>query len=205
MNYDFNVFYYLKLLKKWWKALVIIVSISMFLTMGKVLLKPTTYVSTITLLMMGETNANTYVGHLLGVGTLSLPNFSRDLIVGILTSNRMDKDVREQFKSYDKNFWWKVETYPVSAGLNIYISGPDPALTEKIANFCIQNLDKINTELDLTPTKPMVKVLDSPGYGVPANKQVLRKMFIAGIFSFLALCFYIFFMDYFKKLKRHGS
>jgi len=114
----------------------------------------------------------------------------------------MAKDIQEQFKSEGRPFWWKIDTYPITAGLGVEVKGPNPALTEKIANFCIDNLDKINTELGITLNKPMVKVLDRATYGLAEGRDTLRKTFVAGIFSFLVFTLYIFFLDYLKRLKK---
>ncbi|MBU3912375.1 MAG: hypothetical protein KKD90_07320, partial [Candidatus Omnitrophica bacterium] len=87
------------------------------------------------------------------------------------------------------------------AGMAIDVKGNDPELTKEIANFVVRNLDKINTELDITPTKPMVKVLDPAIYGSPGSRQIPRKMLIAALLTFLLISLHAFFSDYLKKLK----
>ena len=81
--------------------------------------------------------------------------------------------------------------------------GNDPQLTKEIANFTVQNLDKINTELNITPAKPMVKILDSALNGSPVPNKGKRKIILAGLVSFLLMNLYIFFLDYINKIKKH--
>jgi uncharacterized protein involved in exopolysaccharide biosynthesis len=201
MDHEFTVFYYIDLLKKWRKPLLIVVVVSMVLTIVFSLTKPPTYVSTVTLLLAGENPGLGAVGSLFGIS--DIVSSDKDVIIAILKSNRMANDIREEFKLSKKpNFWWGINTYVVTGGLNVEVKGPDPALTEKIANFCIQELDKINTELNITLKKPMVKVLDPAGYGALKQKGGLREIVIAGMVSFLFFSGCIFFADYFKKLKK---
>jgi len=202
MNYEFNILYYINLFKKWWKTIIIVIGISTLLTLFLSLLMPVTYVSTVTLLSTGggssASSSLVGVGRLLGIPSSS-PN---DLIISILESRRMEKDIRDQFKLDKKpKFKWGITINTITGGLEIVIKGSDPALTEKIANFAIQNLDNINTELKVTANKPMVKVLDTASLGVPESKQIPRKMFVAGIVAFLITNLYAFFTDYIKKLK----
>jgi uncharacterized protein involved in exopolysaccharide biosynthesis len=201
MDHEFTVFYYIDLLKKWRKPLLIVVVVSMVLTIVFSLTKPPTYVSTVTLLLAGENPGLGAVGSLFGIS--DIVSSDKDVIIAILKSNRMANDIREEFKLSKKpNFWWGINTYVVTGGLNVEVKGPDPALTEKIANFCIQELDKINTELNITLKKPMVKVLDPAGYGARQSGDFAKRTLISGIFAFLALSCYIFFLDYLKRLKR---
>ena len=124
------------------------------------------------------------------------------LLISILNSKRMAKDIKE-FLGVNKkqNFKYSIAVNPMIAGLTIDIRGRDPVFTEKVANFTIQNLDKINAELNITPSKPMVKVLDPAVYGKREARQILRKIFIAGLSAFLLTSLYAFFADYLRKLK----
>ena len=206
MNYEFNILYYINLFKKWWKTIIIIVGISTLLTLFLSLLMPVTYVSTVTLLSAeGDSSASSSlggVGKLLGFSNFLLNTSSNDLIISILKSRRMAKDIEDQFKLDKKpKFKWDITINTTIGGLEIVVKGSDPALTEKIANFAIQNLDKINAELEVTASKPMVKVLDAASLGVPESRQIPRKMLVAAILAFLITNLYAFFTDYIKKLK----
>ena len=203
MAYDPNIFYYIKLLKKQWKVIVIATSISMILAMLFSFLMPPKYVSHVTLLLSsGGSNTDSRIGKILGVDFTTSP---RDVVVAILASKRMAEDIKTQFKYDDEPFRWKLDTYPIVGGLGVEIEGPDPALTEKIANFCIENLNKLNKELVLTVNPQMVKVLDSAGYGTPRGRNTLSNMLMAGILSFLISAFHVILLDYLKRLKKAAS
>ncbi|MDO8603606.1 MAG: hypothetical protein Q7O04_07155 [Candidatus Omnitrophota bacterium] len=201
MEYEFNILYYINMYKKWWKNIVKLMMIAMFFTTIFSMLLPVTYVSTVSIIS-ADTSATTAssIGKFLGISNIA--SSSNDIIISMLNSNRMAKDIA-QFLEFNKkqNFRYSMIIHTVTAGLAMDIKGNDPALTEKVANFTIQNLDKINAELNITPSKPMAKVLDPAVYGKRESRQILRKVFIAGLLIFLLVSLYAFFTDYLKKLK----
>lgn len=198
MDYEFNILYYINIYKKWWKKIVLVMLVSMFLTMCFCLSQPVTYVSTVTLLLTGGESPESSLGRFLGLSGFSAGTSTDDIIISFLNSRRMSEDVREKF-NLDKKPRFR---YKLSGGtMAISAEGSDPDLTEKIANFIVQNLDKINMELDVTPNKPMVKVLDPAIRGTRIQNKRTRKIFVSGIMAFLLLSVYAFFSDYLKKLK----
>ena len=201
MAYEFDLLYYIGLFKKSKMTIIIVIAVSMFLTMLFSLCTPTAYVSTVTLLSAGgESAAISSIGKLFGVA--SGGGSSSDIIVSILKSRRMARDINEQCKvSENPRLWWQINTRDITAGMAIDVRGPDPALTEKIANFCVQNLDKINIELQITAVKPMAKVLDPATYGSPESKKIPNKMILAGMLAFLVASVYMFLADYLDTLK----
>ncbi|MFC1667050.1 hypothetical protein ACFL0P_04205 [Candidatus Omnitrophota bacterium] len=201
-EHEFNISYYINIYKKWLKAIVLLISIAMFFTMCFSLTRPASYISTLTILSTPATGSTSALERFFGISTASGQSSFHEVIISILASRRMTKDIREKF-SLDKNpkLRYGIGTRPITGGLAIDVKGSDPAFTQKIANFAIQNLDKINTELDITPRKPMVTVLDSASHGVRQSKKILRKMLMSGIFVFLLMSAYIFLSDYFKKTK----
>lgn len=203
MDYELNILYYINIYKKWWKRIVFAVLISMLLTMCLSLFQSSdTYVSTVTLLSTGgKSSSGNTLGKFLGLSGLSTDS-STDLIIPLLNSRRMAIDIKEKFELDKKpKFRYKITNRQITGAMAIDVEGSDPVLTEKIANFLIQNVDKINSELDITPNKPMVKVLDPAIRGTRIPKQNTRKMFVSGILAFLLLSLYAFFSDYLKKLK----
>lgn len=205
MEYDFNILYYINMYKKWWKKIVLVMAISISFTACISYFLPVTYVSTVTILSAdsgGGGAAGGALGRFLGLSGLSSGGSSGDIIISILQSRRMSKDIAEVFKLDKKpKFRYNIATRQIAAGMAIDVKGNDPQLTKEIANFTVQNLDKINTELDITPAKPMVKVLDPATKGGPESRQILRKIIVAGLLSFLLLSLYAFFSDYLRKLK----
>jgi len=202
MEYDFNILYYINMYKKWWKKIMLVMVISMFLTACFSLFMPVTYVSTVTLLSVGGgTSTGGALGSLLGLSGLS-GGSSTEAIVPLLNSRRMTKDISDRFDLDEKpRFRYKINTAEAKGAFAIKVSGNDPALIQKIANFTVANLDKINMELDITPNKPMVKVLDLAVRGIRESRQTPRKMLVAGLLSFLLISLYAFFSDYLRKLK----
>ena len=202
MDYEFNILYYINMYKKWWKKIALVMVISMFLTACFSLLMPVTYVSTVTLLSVGgATSTGGALGSLLGLSGLS-GGSSTDAIVPLLNSRRMTKDISDKFDLDKKpGFGYKIDTAEAKGAFAIKVSGKDSVLIQKIANFTVENLDKINMELDITPNKPMVKVLDPAVRGIRQSRQTPRKILVAGLLSFLLISLYAFFSDYLRKLK----
>lgn len=203
MEYEFNILYYINIYKKWGKLIVILMAISMFLTVIVSLLMPVSYISKVALISTDTSSQNaSSIGKILGMPSFALGNSSNDIIISILNSNRMASDIKK-FLEFNKQtkFKYTISTIPVTAGIAIYLKGNDPEYTEKVANFAVQNMDKINAELNITPAKPMVKVLDPAMYGERQSRQTPRKMLVSGMWVFLVMSLYIFLSDYFKKLK----
>jgi len=204
MEYEFNILYYINMYKKWWKTIVKLMVIAMFFTAIFSMLIPVNYVSTVTIISAGSGGSSSAsIGKLLGLSGLGGGgDSSNDVIIAILNSNRMAKDIQSFLELNKKQkFSYAITTSEMKAGLAINVKGNDPLFTEKVANFTIQNLDKINSELSITPSKPMVKVLDSAVYGQRESRKILIKVFIAGLLMFLLVSLYAFFTDYLKKLQ----
>lgn len=203
MEYEFNIIYYINIYKKWWKLIAMLMLTAGFLAMIVSFLTPISYVSKITLISTDAESQNaSAIGKILGMPSFAIGGSSNDVIISLLNSNRMANDIKK-FLEFNKQtkFKYTISTIPVTAGIAIYLKGNNPEYTEKVANFAVQNMDKINAELNITPAKPMVKVLDPAIYGERQSRQTARKMLVAGMWVFLAMSLYIFLSDYFKKLK----
>ena len=205
MEYDFNIVFYINIYKKWWKKIVLVIIVSMVFTACILFFPPVTYISTVTIIMADSGRGGGAEGALGKIlSGLSGRNSSVDVIISILQSRRMANDIREKFKLDERrNVRYSIGTRDISAGMAIDVRGNDPQLTKEIANFTVQNLDKINTELDITPTKPMVKILDSALNGSPEPKKGERKIILAGMLSFLVMSLYAFFLEYINKIKKN--
>lgn len=201
MSYSENsILYYAELYKKSWKVVMLVAGISMFIAMLYSLHIPPSYVSKLTLLSAEQGSS---LEKFMSFSNLSIGNSSNDTMIAILKSRRMAKEINEHFDLEEKSGrWWKIDTYIVTAGLSVEVRGPDPNLTQKIADWSVENLNYINDELDITTNKPMAKVLDPATYGLKEPSRVLIKMIAAGIFSFFAVIFYILCVDYFRRLKK---
>lgn len=204
MNYDFNPWYYIDIYKKWWKAIIIVMFVSMGLTAVFLRLSSTTmYVSNVSILTTDKFAAGSSVGGFLGIPSLSVGPSSADVIISIIKSKRMAKDINSNFSlAKKKGFIYSLDAYSAKAELIVRVTASDPILTRDIANFVVANLDKINSELEISSNKPMVKVLDPAESASPLPKENKRKILVAGLLAFLLSSFYIFGTDFLKKLKR---
>jgi uncharacterized protein involved in exopolysaccharide biosynthesis len=200
MRYEIDIFHYLNIYKKEWKKMAALILLTMLITMIVTLLQPIMYRSTISVLSPKEGGGMGNLGSYLG---LSAGPSSDDIIFSMLKSRRMSNDINEHFNLKNKRkFWWEIDTYIVTGGFAVEVKGSDPELTRDIANFSIANLDKINSELQITTQKPMVKVLDPALRGAPVAKKVSNRVAASGLFTLLLHAFFLFFKDYFSQLKK---
>lgn len=204
MEYYLNIMYYSNIYKKWWKYILSIALIAMFFTVIFSFFIPLKYISTVTIISLDSSASGvSSLGKFLGISSNILGgSSSNEIISTILGSRRMARDI-SAFLESNKNtkFSYKISTRNIAGGLGVDVLGNDPLFTEKVANFAVQNLDKINSELNITPNKPMAKVLDPAGYGVGQSRQIPRRAFVSGLSVFLLISFYAFFSDYIKKIK----
>lgn len=201
MSHDFTIFYYAGLLKKHKKGLITVVVVSMLCGILMSFFKPAAYVSTATIFLPEAASsgaANATLGRIFGISDAGT---GKDIIMGVLQSRRMDQDVRARFQPAYKVFWWKIDIYVVTGGLRVEIRGPDSELTQKIGEFCMENLDNINKELKITSNIPMVKVLDPASYGTRESNRMIRNMIMFGMLTFLIFSLYVVLADYIKHLK----
>ena len=78
----------------------------------------------------------------------------------------------------------------------------DPKLSADLANFCVEYLNTINEQLNLTTQKPMLKVIDpalSPER--PNSRYIGKKVMSAALFSGIASYFFFFFAEYARALR----
>jgi len=199
MHYEFDLMYYITLFKKWWKAVVFVSAISMLLTGIFELSKPTTYSSTATFISKYSDSSTSAVESLLGVSLRQ--GGSTDYLIPLLYSRRMSDDIRKRFGLDAKpKFSYGLSFVDARNTSGIQVDATDPGLAKEIANFVIQNLDKLNDELDLTTQPKMVRVLDPPLTGKVIPKRVKRKMILSGLVTFLIANTCIVLADYIKAL-----
>jgi len=202
MSSDISLVYYLKLYKKNWLLIVLIMGLAMLASGFMASRQPVVYRSVVSVLFSEQQNQLSGLGGLFGIQTQSS---SRDIIFSILQSNRMREDINSHFNPEDdREIWWTLSPYSVTGGFAVEITGPEPELTKEIADFAIQNLDKINLELQITASKPMVKVLDPAVIGASMPKNVVKRILIAGIFSLFSMSLIMFSVDYIVGLKKKG-
>ncbi|MBU1147542.1 MAG: hypothetical protein KKD11_04250 [Candidatus Omnitrophica bacterium] len=202
MKYDIDIFHYLDIYKKHYKRIIALVTLTVFIALIAQNFQPKVYRSTLIALSSPEGGQAANLGSYLGLPNLAMGNSSDDLVFSMLKSRRMSKDINNHFniKRHPK-LWWSLDTYVVTGGFAVEVKGSDPEFTRDIANFAVENLDKINLELKVTSQKPMVKVLDSALKGDLANKNTAKKGITSGLFVFLVYTLFIFFKEYFSQMK----
>ena len=165
----------------------------------------------------------------LGLGGLGGGNSSSEVVLNLINSRRMAKDIVVKFdlikvyqerernkkiadkdnKNIQENMLFQsINQLKQSLSVNsdksglitLAIEDQNPQLAADIANYMVINLDIMNEELKLSSQKPMVTVLD------PAEKPLVKakpnkKMFvIVGFITGGVLSVFLsFVIDYFKK------
>jgi len=184
------------------RKIIFLMAVVMSVSLVMEFLKPIKYRSTVIALSPKKNSQAGSLGKYLGLPDLSMGGSSDEIIFSMLKSRRMNKDINGHFKEKKKRgFWWSLDTYRVMGGFAVEVTGSDPKLTKEIANFSVENLEKINLELDITSQKPMVKVLDPAIEGAPIKRYVFKKVLVRGIFVFLLYALFIFFREYFSQLR----
>lgn len=199
---EFNLLYYIELFKRSWKTIFLTVAIAILLTTIFTYLMPVYYTSTVTLISVKPAGSGQRLGSLgkvFGIGELSPTS---NYVLPLIYSRRMANDIKERFNLKEKKkFKWSIKV----EDMKITVRGTDPGLVQKIANFAVENLNKINEELELTTSKPMVKVLDPANYGEPEPRYFFKKIVISALFSFLLANIFVFISDYLNKLKNRTN
>ncbi len=203
MKYELDIFEYLGIYKREWKKIAFWVILAMCITMVISMLQPAAYRSTLIALSPKAGNIGGQLGNFLGLSGLSQGNSSDELIFSMLRSRRMSADITKRFNPDGKRkIKWAIDSYVVIGGFAVEVKGSDPLLTRDIANFSVENIDKINMELQLSPQKAMVKVLDPAVKGAEADKGVSKKTLASGLFVFLLYTLVIFFKEYISHMKK---
>lgn len=203
MRYEMDIFHYIELYKKHWKKMAFLIIVVMLAAAMLQSMQPITYRSTLIALSSKENSQGGNLGSYLGLPNLIMGASSNDIVFSMLKSRRMRRDINEHFQlSKRPKFWWNLDAYVVTGGFAVEVTGPDPKMTKEIGNFAVENLNKINLELQVTSQKPMVKVLDAAVEGSPAGRNVSKKVMASGLFAFLMCTLWIFFKEYFSQLKR---
>lgn len=200
MRYEIDIFHYIDIYKRHLKGMVFLIIVAMLVTLMIQSMQPVTYRSTLIAISSRQTPQASGVGKLLG---LSMGVSSDEIVFSMLKSRRMRADINKHFEQRLKpKDSWRLDTYEVTGGFVIEVTGSDPALTGDIANFAADNVDEINKELAISTELGMVKVLDHALKGAPIRKDVSKKTVASGLFVFSAYTLFVFFREYFSHLKR---
>ncbi len=142
-----------------------------------------------------------------------------DMIMAMLKSRRMAEDVVKKFdlqKFYQKKYLTdavkrlKTDT-AVSLSrenvISVSVELTDRNLAAEIANFYLTNLNDMNNELELTASKPIVRLLDVAGPAERKSKPSIRlNLLLAGMLA-IAVAFTLAYLfeygpGYLDRLKK---
>ncbi|MDI6839358.1 MAG: Wzz/FepE/Etk N-terminal domain-containing protein [bacterium] len=199
MNEEINISDYLRPIKnKWWVTLSIFL-VAELTSMLITVRQHKTYESTTTIFPPKVVEIDTLSTAILKIKRkVSIGLSPTQSIIAIFKSKRMASDIVEKFgllSLYNTQFKSdavkKLEnstniSVSKEGAVSVTVSSIDPKLAAEIANFYVENLDKINNELKLFSVKPVVTVIDP---AIPADRpsgpKVKLCMFITGLLSIL--------------------
>lgn len=163
----------------------------------------------------------------LGLGGLGGGNSSSEVVLNLINSKRMAKDIVVKFdlvKVYQERNSKKKIVYDTNVQENMLYSAinqlkgslsvnsdksglitlgiedQNPQLAADIANYMVINLDTMNEELKLSSQKPMVTVLDSAEKPLIKSKPNKKMIVIIGFITGAVLSFFLsFVIEYLVK------
>lgn len=200
LHYFHTLLYFLRILLKYIYILVPLVTITAaFLTYDQ-LRKPILYQTTVSTLALSEGGSVSPLSYLQKLGIMVTSGGLGDtasLIGSIIYSRRMAKDIVKKFGKSPVS----LTTYATGPMFTIKVIADDPKLAVNVANFCVVNVDKINNELDISPTKPLLKILDPAENAIPLPRPIARKVLFPTLFVGLVGCSLAILLDYIKTKK----
>lgn len=226
MNEEVNILDYFRIIKSKWKLLASIFVLAEIVTLIVTLLQPRIYESTATIL---PPEATAEKGVMI---TSKLPYIFRQelpaslygggaasqVIIAMLKSKKMARDIIEEFKlahPYKSksilNMIKRLEnrtniSMSKEGVISITVSSKDSELAARIANFYVSNLDRMNDELKITSSKPIVTPLDlAIPAEHPSRPNVKLALLIVGVLSIFTGILLSFFVNYIETLKKSSS
>lgn len=206
---------YLSVLKRW-RAFILSVTCLCAVIVGvKGFLSPRSYSAYVSALLPRGEGGPAFgpaAGQLLGINRIG-GSSQFEMVEAMLTSRRMARDVIEHLGlakehpktpvlSLEKQVLGSMEVFELRAGFRLKVTSESPEMAAEIANFAVSNLDKINEELEITPSKPMVRVLDAATPPLFAeSRHIKEQVLIAVLASAGGTSFLAFLVEYFRRLK----
>lgn len=215
-----DLLHYLRLLNRYKWLISIAVIIAGLLNGIKGLDAPRTYKARVTFFIFLErpTPAVSSLQNLAS-GIFNVPAMGSNITVeALIKSRRMAEGVLKRFFPEQGNdrrseerainrIRKMIEVAGFGAGSNalaIDVTTSDSQKAADIANFCVEYLEVLNQELEISPEKRFTKVLDAavpPLY--PMSRKIARKVLVTMLAMGLGLIAILFFIDYLQYLVRH--
>ena len=219
---EINLWDYVKVVLKYKVMIVILVIGAALIAYTYSLTMPKIYSSTASVLPpeidAKGTSSLAKLGRNLNIGVL--PNLSgggstTDIVMAMLKSRRMAEDIINEFNLKKvEGFEYLIETIDYLRSntkinvsredvISIAVESSDKQRAADIANFYVANLNKMNEELELSSSKPIVRVLDIAKPAELKCKPIIRKnVMIAGMAAIMLGIILAFLRDYLAQKKK---
>lgn len=150
---------------------------------------------------------------ILAKGTGGGGGISGETIYHLIQSRRMAEGIVEHFRNDQRfeisngltvrNAQEMVGVFEVSSGglMGIEITSSDPVFSKEAANFCVGYLNIINEQMNLTPEKPMVKMLDPAEVPIGNARHTPQKTVGAALLAGLSASLFFILIDFLKQLR----
>lgn len=206
---------YLSILKRWRVFILSVTCLCTVIVGVKGFLSPRSYSAYVSALLPRGEGGPTFggtAGQLLGISRIG-GSSQFEMVEAMLTSRRMARDVIEHFglakespktpiASLEKRVTGSMQVFELRAGFRLKVMSESPQLAAEVANFAVSNLDKINEELDITPSKPMVRVLDAATPPLFAESRHIKEGVLSAVLASAGgASFLAFLVEYFRRLK----
>jgi uncharacterized protein involved in exopolysaccharide biosynthesis len=216
----FDIVHYVDILNKfkWFIAMAVIIAGLMTGISG--LSAPRVYKAKVTFFIFLEqqqqVGAGSYLQNLVP-GIFSAPFGSNVTVEALIQSRRMAEGVLNRFypqqmlsrKTKERGIariQRMIKVVPFGGGNNslaIQATAPDPQLAADMANFCVEYLELLNKDLQISTDKRFTKVLDAAVPPIfPESRKIERKVFVAMLATAFLLIVLFFSADYIKYLRQ---
>lgn len=213
---EIDIIELIKTILRYWKFILVTTFIITFSVVVYSLIITPQYTATTKFFIPEMESQPSYMSRLssLGLGgIIGGGNTSVEIIINMLNSRRMAKDVLRKFNLIEIDNPQEIEIAikEVQGSLvvakdktnfiTLSFTDVDPKKAALIANFFVQNLDQINEELQISSQKPLVQILDKADVPVYKSKPKRKQMVIIGFISSIILSiFSVFTIEYIKKI-----
>ena len=203
---------YLRILRRWGKFIFFVTALSFSVVLVKGVATPRVYAAYLTALIPNSGSSLGNVGQLIGLQSLA-GNSQFAILFSMIQSRRMSRDVIEHFHlqerypgaslaRLERQVSRNVDVFESKAILIVKVTADDAQLAADMANFYAENLEKLNEDVGVTTSRPMVRVLDA---AIPPleyeSRKIKEKLLVTLMTSFGASTLFAFFVEYFKRLK----
>lgn len=214
-----NLLHYFRILNRWKAKILVAAFLAATVSFLTSFWSPRMYVATATIFASRDSSViGTAASRLLGMPNFIAGGASMEIIPPMIRSRRMIEDIVEHFQlgKFSPGAPKSALLNRVRGMIRIYdtekralyaveVRHEDPKLAADIANFAVENLDRLNEELKVTSEKPIVRLLDSAiPPSDPESRRIIQKMFVSSLVVGFIVVLYAFLTDYLHRLRRNS-